>query len=77
MNKLGKTLGVAFAVLALVVAAVITFTIGWRPFIGPRTRPLTARKFQSTPERLGDAEQLTGQFRGWREHRQRLRGDNV
>jgi hypothetical protein len=58
MNKLGKTLGVAFAVLALVVAAVITFTIGWRPFIGPRTRPLTARKFQSTPERFSPRQVL-------------------
>ncbi len=52
MNKLGKTLGVALAVLVLVLVAGITFTIGWRPFIGPRARPLTARKFQSTPERL-------------------------
>jgi len=52
MNKLGKRLGVVFAVLVLVVAAGITFTVGWRPFIGPRTRPLTARKFESTPARL-------------------------
>ena len=52
MKRLGKTLSSAFAVLVLVVVSGITFTIGWRPFIGPRTRPLTARKFQSTPERL-------------------------
>jgi len=58
MNKLGKTLGVALAVLVLVVAAGITFTIGWRPFIGPRTRPLTALKFQSTPERLARGQYL-------------------
>jgi mono/diheme cytochrome c family protein len=30
----------------------ISLTIGWRPFIGPRARPLTDRKFQPTPERL-------------------------
>src|SRR5215831_11333831 len=58
MNKLGKTLGVVFAVLVLAVAAGITFTIGWRPFIGPRTRPLTARKFQSTPERFSRGQYL-------------------
>lgn len=58
MNKLGKTLGVAFVVLVLVVAAVITFTVGWRPFIGPTTRPLTAQKFQSTPERLARGKYL-------------------
>jgi hypothetical protein len=34
------------------VAAGITFTIGWRPFIGPRARALTVRTFESTPGRL-------------------------
>jgi mono/diheme cytochrome c family protein len=41
-----------FAALIVVLAAAITFTVGWRPFIGPRTRPLSARKFESTPARL-------------------------
>ena len=36
MNKLGKTLGVVFAVLVLVLAVGVTFTVGWHPFIGPR-----------------------------------------
>jgi hypothetical protein len=58
MNKLLKTLVGVFAVLVLVLAAGITFTVGWRPFIGPRTRPLTARQFQSTPERLARGEYL-------------------
>jgi mono/diheme cytochrome c family protein len=52
MNRLGKTLGLALAVLGLGLAAGITFTIGWHPFIGPRARPLTARRFESTPERV-------------------------
>lgn len=58
MNRLGKTLALVFAVLVLVLAAGITFTIGWRPFIGPRARALTARKFQSTPKRLARGEYL-------------------
>lgn len=58
MNRLGKTLGLVFTVLLLVLAAGITFTIGWHPFVGPRTRALTARKFQSTPERLTSGEYL-------------------
>jgi mono/diheme cytochrome c family protein len=58
MNRLGKTLGWVFALLAVVLAAGITFTIGWRPFIGPRTRALTARKFESTPTRLARGEYL-------------------
>ena len=58
MSRLGKTLGLVFAVLVLVLAAGITFTIGWRPFIGPRARALTARKFGSTPARLARGEYL-------------------
>ena len=38
--------------LVLVLAVGITATIGWRPFIGPRSRPLTSRVFERTPERL-------------------------
>jgi hypothetical protein len=40
------------AALAILLVAAITFTIGWRPFIGPRARPLTGRKFEATPQRL-------------------------
>lgn len=58
MNRYGKILGLVMAALVLVLAAAITFTVGWRPFIGPRARPLTARKFQSTPQRLARGEYL-------------------
>ena len=34
------------------LVAGITVTVGWRPFVGPRTRPLTTRRFAPTPERL-------------------------
>ena len=50
MKKLGKSLGWILAALAVVLAAGITFTIGWRPFIGPRARTTTARTFERTPE---------------------------
>lgn len=40
-----------FIILALLVVG-ITFTIGWRPFIGPKTRALTNRTFEATPARL-------------------------
>ena len=58
MKRLAKTLACVFAVLVLVLVASISLTIGWRPFIGPRARPLTARKFQSTPQRLARGEYL-------------------
>jgi mono/diheme cytochrome c family protein len=52
MKKLVKILAWTFVALLIVAAAGITFTIGWRPFIGPQARTLTARKFDSTPARL-------------------------
>lgn len=46
-------LGFGVPLLVLLVACIwITRTIGWRPFLGPKRRPLTARTFQRTPERL-------------------------
>jgi hypothetical protein len=38
--------------LGVLLVVAITATIGWRPFIGPRARPLTDRKFAATPARL-------------------------
>ncbi|MGC1185980.1 MAG: c-type cytochrome [Candidatus Acidiferrales bacterium] len=50
--RFAKILGYTVAVLVILLAVGITFTIGWRPFIGPKARPLTSRKFDVTPERL-------------------------
>jgi mono/diheme cytochrome c family protein len=58
MKKVAKILGWTFLVLILLLAVGITFTIGWRPFIGPHARPLTNVKFQSTPERLARGRYL-------------------
>ncbi|MGB9420669.1 MAG: hypothetical protein WBR14_07140, partial [Candidatus Acidiferrum sp.] len=58
MKKAGKILGWTFLILILLLGVGITFTIGWRPFVGPRTRPLTDVKFQSTPQRLARGEYL-------------------
>jgi hypothetical protein len=52
MKKLGKILVWSLLALVVVAALAITFTIGWRPFIGPQARTLTARKFDSTPVRV-------------------------
>jgi len=48
MRLLGKIL---VGLVALLIVA-ISATIGWRPFIGPRARALTARRFEATPQRL-------------------------
>jgi len=52
MTRPLKWCATAVATFAAVIAIAITFTIGWRPFIGPRARPLTVRTFESTPQRI-------------------------
>ncbi len=52
MRRFLRFAAYAFLIVAVVLALGITFTIGWRPIIGPRIRPTTSRKFESTPERL-------------------------
>jgi len=52
VKRLRKILPAAGMVLVLLLLLGITFTIGWRPFLGPRVRPLTDRHFEATPERL-------------------------
>ena len=51
MGRPGKWLLYGIIALAALLAIAITFTVGWRPFIGPRARPLTNRTFGRTPER--------------------------
>ena len=52
MTKVFKVLLVVVCLLAVIAALAITFTIGWRPIIGPRARALTDRKFETTPQRM-------------------------
>ena len=51
------SLSVVLCLVAL-AAVGITETIGWRPFIGPRARPLTSRVFERTPERWSRGKYL-------------------
>jgi mono/diheme cytochrome c family protein len=53
-----KFLGIILLLLLLLITLAITFTIGWRPFIGPRTRALSDRHFESTPARLARGKYL-------------------
>lgn len=64
MTRLGKTLLIAVIVLLVLVAAGISLTIGWRPFLGPKTRPLTARRFEPTPQRLERGRYLANGLTG-------------
>jgi len=55
MKKILRRLLLAIIVLLFVA---INFTIGWRPFLGPRARPLTSRKFEPTAARLEHGKYL-------------------
>jgi mono/diheme cytochrome c family protein len=52
MKKIVNIFLWSLVALVVVLVAGITITIGWRPFVGPRARPLTTRRFAPTPERL-------------------------
>ena len=52
MKRWQKAVVSTVLVLGVVVAAGITATVGWRPILGPRARPLTNRTFEPTPARL-------------------------
>ena len=64
MKKLGKIGGGILVLLAVILAAGITFTIGWRPFVGPRARATTSRTIESTPERLARGKYLAENVSG-------------
>lgn len=52
LKRWRKALGVTGLMFGAVLAAGISATVGWRPLIGPKARPLTNRTFEATPARL-------------------------
>jgi hypothetical protein len=52
MGRFAKWWALVLLGLAIIIAIAISMTIGWRPFIGPKARPVTAKKFEATPQRL-------------------------
>lgn len=53
-----KFAGITLLIIVTLIVAGITFTIGWRPFIGAKKRALTDRKFEATPQRLARGKYL-------------------
>jgi mono/diheme cytochrome c family protein len=51
-------------ILVAMLAAAITATVGWRPFLGPAARPLTDRRFEPTPARLERGQYLVRSVAG-------------
>lgn len=53
-----KFAGITIVVIITLAVIGVTFTIGWRPFIGAKKRALTDRKFEATPQRLARGKYL-------------------
>jgi mono/diheme cytochrome c family protein len=47
-----KFVGTTVLFIVVLLLLGVTFTIGWRPFIGPKVRALTDKTFEATPVRL-------------------------
>jgi mono/diheme cytochrome c family protein len=64
MRRWQKALLTIFLVIVVLLILGITFTIGWRPFIGPKTRSLTDRQFEASPGRLLRGEYIVRNVAG-------------
>ena len=64
MTRRSKILGVIVLTLFVLISLGITFTIGWRPIIGPKTRALTDRHFEATAARLQRGKYLVDSVMG-------------
>ena len=51
-SRVKKVVGTTVLIIVALLLLGVTFTVGWRPFIGPKTRALTNRTFEATPARL-------------------------
>jgi mono/diheme cytochrome c family protein len=58
LRRWQKFAGITIVVIITLVVVGITFTIGWRPFIGAKQRALTDRRFEATPQRLARGKYL-------------------
>src|SRR5258708_16490649 len=58
LRRWQKFAGITILGVITLVVVGITFTIGWRPFIGAKHRALTGRKFEATPQRLARGKYL-------------------
>src|SRR5687767_9943007 len=56
MGRWARALLLTLAAVVVLLAVAITYTIGWRPIIGPKARPLTDRRFEPSPARLERGE---------------------
>ena len=64
MKRFRNLLLLAAVAVVVLLPVAVSLTIGWRPFLGPRSRPVTDRKFESTPARLERGRYLVNSVMG-------------
>jgi mono/diheme cytochrome c family protein len=64
LNLLKRIVLIVAGAVVVLIPIAITFTIGWRPILGPRSRPVTDRKFEATPERVQRGDYLVNAVAG-------------
>ena len=64
MNRLKTLLLVLLIAVPLLLAAAITFTIGWRPFVGARVSPASNQIFEASPARYERGAYLVNALMG-------------
>ena len=64
MKRWQKAVLYTIVLIGVLLVGAISATIGWRPFLGPKARPLTDRRIEATPERLARGEYLVKNVSG-------------
>jgi mono/diheme cytochrome c family protein len=57
-RRLARMAGYALIAILLLLVVAISATVGWRPLLGPRMRPVTSRRFEATPARMQRGQYL-------------------
>lgn len=58
VSRLRRVVGWSLTALSTTMAVLITVTVGWRPVLGAKSRALTDRRFERTPERLAHGKYM-------------------
>lgn len=71
-----RVAGWSFTAVTTAIVVLITVTVGWRPVLGAKSRALTNRHFERTPERLAHGKYLVEGVLGCLDCHSQLNGES-
>jgi hypothetical protein len=74
-SKLKRAVTWSFTALATAIVVLLTVTVGWRPVLGAKSRALTDRHFERTPQRLEHGKYLVEGVLGCLDCHSQLNGE--